>query len=73
MVELLEDFIWPDGKIGLQKICKNFANELQSLKRVMRGFQKGITLGGKTPGGVWWWWVVVGGGGRGGGGWPVAF
>ena len=50
MVELLEDFIWPDGKIWLQKNCKNFANELQSLKRVMRGFQKGITLGGRASG-----------------------
>ena len=35
-------------KIGLQKNCKIFASELGSKLRVMRGFQKGITLGNKT-------------------------
>ena len=28
----------------MQKNCKNFANQLQSKQKVMRGFQKGITL-----------------------------
>ena len=37
-------------KMGLQKNCKISATELKFLKNVMRGFQKGITLGGKTLG-----------------------
>ena len=53
------------AKLGYKKICKKFANELQSLKRVMRGFQKGITLGGRAPGSAR---KVFGGGG-----WAVAF
>ena len=32
--------------MGLQKVCKFFCIKLG----VMRGFQKGITLGGRTPG-----------------------
>ena len=32
------------------KICKIFASELGFKLGVMRGFQKGITLGGWTPG-----------------------
>ena len=34
--------------IGLQKMCKIFASELRSMSGVMRGFQKGITLRGRT-------------------------
>ena len=34
--------------MGCKKICKIFASELGSKLGVMRGFQKGITLGGKT-------------------------
>ena len=52
--------------MGLQKICKIFASELGFKLGIMRGFQKGITLGGRTLGsaqkvfGRWWWWVVGG-------------
>ena len=35
-------------KIGLQKICKIFASELGFKFGIMRGFQKGITLGGRN-------------------------
>ena len=48
----LEEFILRVCKIGLQKICKNLAFELGSESGVMRGFQKGITLGGRTSGSV---------------------
>ena len=37
-------------KKGCKKICKIFASELGSKSGVMRGFQKGITLGGGTSG-----------------------
>ena len=30
-------------------MCKIFASELGSKSRIMRGFQKGITLGDRTP------------------------
>ena len=36
--------------MGCKKICKIFASELGSKLGVMRGFQKGITLGGRTSG-----------------------
>ena len=39
-------------KIGLQKICTFFAPELGFVLGVKRGFQKGITPGGRTPGSV---------------------
>ena len=39
-------------KNGLQKNLQNFASELGSKSGVMRGFQKGITLGCKTSGNV---------------------
>ena len=47
-------------------MCKIFASELGSKSGVMRGFQKGITLGGRTSGSVrkvcvGWGGVVVGG------------
>ena len=32
----------------LQKMCNFFLSELRFKKRVMRAFQKGITLGGRT-------------------------
>ena len=32
--------------MGCKKICKIFASELRYKSGVMRGFQKGITLGG---------------------------
>ena len=35
-------------KRGLQKMCNIFASEFGSMSGVMRGFQKGITLGGRT-------------------------
>ena len=35
-------------KKGLQKMCKIFASKFESKLGVMRGFQKGITLGGRT-------------------------
>ena len=47
-------------KIGLQKICKFLASEMGSKSGIMRGFQKGITLGGSTPGSAC---KVPGGGG----------
>ena len=56
--------------MGLQKICKIFASELGFKSEIMRGFQKGITLGGRTPGSgrkVFGRWV------GGGGWWPVGF
>ena len=37
-------------KKGLQKICKIIASQFGSKSGVMRGFQKGITLGGRTAG-----------------------
>ena len=46
--------------MGCKKICKIFASELGSESWFMRGFQKGITLGGWTSGGAckvtgrWW-------------------
>ena len=40
--------MWWGCKIGLQKICKNFASGCRSKSGIMRGFQKGITLGGRT-------------------------
>ena len=52
---------------GLQfAICKIFASELGSKSGITKGFQKGITLGGRTPGsackvpggGGGWWWPV---------------
>ena len=46
----LEVFIFWVCKNGLQKICKIFASELGFMFGVMRGFQKGITLGGRTSG-----------------------
>ena len=54
--------------MGCKKICKIFASELGFKLGVMRGFQKGITLGGRTSGSVRkvFGWV-------GGGGWPVGF
>ena len=52
-LRLLEVFILRVCKIGLPKICKNLAFELWSKSGVMRGFQKGITLGGRTSGSVW--------------------
>ena len=36
--------------MGCKKICKIFASELGSKSGVMRGFQKGITLDGRTSG-----------------------
>ena len=44
-------------------ICKIFTSELGFKSGFMRGFQKGITLGGRTPGSVHKVGVVVGGGG----------
>ena len=35
-------------KIRLQKICKIFTSELGFKSGIMRGFPKGITLGGRT-------------------------
>ena len=49
--------------MGCKKICKIFASELGFKLGVMRGFQKGITLGGRTSGTVrkvFGGWVVVG-------------
>ena len=50
--------------MGCKKICKIFASEFGFKSGVMRGFQKGITLGSRTsgsvhkvPGGGGWWWV----------------
>ena len=56
----LEVFIFLVCKNGLQKICKIFASELGFKLGVMRGFQKGITLVGRTSGSVR---KVFGGGG----------
>ena len=36
--------------MGCKKICKMFASDLGFNLGVMRGFQKGITLGGRTSG-----------------------
>ena len=52
MVGPLEGLIYWVCKIWLQKICKIFASELGSNSGIMRGFQKGITLGGRTSGRV---------------------
>ena len=61
----LEVFIFLVCKNRLQKMCKIFASELGSKSGVMRGFQKGITLGGRTSGSVRkvsvGWGGVVGG------------
>ena len=38
--------------MGCKKICKIFASEFGFKLGVMRGFQKGITLGGRTSGSV---------------------
>ena len=38
--------------MGCKKICKILASELGFKLGVMRGFQKGITLGGRTSGSV---------------------
>ena len=46
--DLTLDFDLNFAKYGCQKICKIFASELGSKSGVMRGFQKGITLGGRT-------------------------
>ena len=40
------------AKKGCKKICKIFASEFGSKLGVMRAFQKGITLGGRTSGSV---------------------
>ena len=50
-------------KKGCEKICKIFVSECVSKSGIMRGFQKGITLGGRTPGSAQ---KVLGGGGGGG-------
>ena len=57
----LEVFIFWVSKNGLQKICKILASELRFKLGLMRGFQTGITLGGRTSGSVRK--VSVGGGG----------
>ena len=61
----LEVFILWVCKNGLQKMCKIFASELGSKSGVMRGFQKGITLGGRSSrsvrkvcGGVVGCWII---------------
>ena len=46
--------------MGCKKICKIFASEFGFKLGVMRGFQKGIILGGRTSGSVR---KVYGGGG----------
>ena len=46
----LEVFIFWVSKNGLQKICKILASELRFKLGLMRGFQTGITLGGRTSG-----------------------
>ena len=46
----LKVFIFCVCKNGLQKICKIFAFELGFMLGVMRGFQNGITLGGRASG-----------------------
>ena len=40
------------AKMGCKKICKIFPSYLGFESGVMRGFQKGITLGGRTSGSV---------------------
>ena len=40
------------AKMGCKKIGKFSASELGCMLGVMRGFQKGITLGGRTSGSV---------------------
>ena len=52
MVGPLELLIQQFAKIGCKKICKIFASDLRFNWGVMRGFQKGITLGGRTSGRV---------------------
>ena len=51
-VGLLEDLVWWGCKIGLQKICQIVASECRSMLGIMRGFQKGKTLGGRISGRV---------------------
>ena len=46
--DLTLDFDLTFAKYGCKKICKIFASELGFKSGVMRGFQKGITLGGRT-------------------------
>ena len=48
--DLTLDFDLIFCKIGLQKNLQNFAYEVGSKSGVMRGFQKGITLGGRASG-----------------------
>ena len=43
--------------MGCKNFCKIFASELGFKLGVMRGFQKGITLGGRTSGSVRKVWV----------------
>ena len=38
--------------MGCKKVCKIFASDLGFKLGVMRGFQKGITLGGRASGSV---------------------
>ena len=45
MVGLLEVII----KLVCKNICKIFASEFRSKLAIMRGFQKGITLLGRSP------------------------
>ena len=50
--------------MSCKKMCKFFASELGSMSGVIRGFQKGITLGGRTSGSALkvlggGWWVVA--------------
>ena len=54
-------FIFWVCKNGLQKFCKFLASELVFKLGVMRGFKKGITLGGRTSRSVRkvFGWVVV--------------
>ena len=40
------------AKMGCKNFCKIFASELGFKLGVMRAFQKGITLGGRTSGSV---------------------
>ena len=50
--------------MGMQKICKILSPEFRFKLGVMRGFQKGIILRGRTSESVrkvfGGWWVVVG-------------
>ena len=59
MVSLLEMLIMWVCKIGLQKICKIFTFEFGIKSGVMRGFQKDITLGGRTSGSACKVWCML--------------